>query len=220
MKAGFRKAVHQLLEDYGDVDVNFKMFQSSQTPLEHAAAQEDVDLVKLILDKGADATSPAHAVPRARGGPALVRAVNSGNQELVKALVRHADRVHRTRALGRAVDLQDRALVDILLANGAQCEFENSDLPRPRPAHILGVTNVVDMHEFLPPLVHAVILGDADLVRVLLSHGADANVGYHDLKMQGLPGGCSVAELISNICCGRAVQLAMELGQGRGGASA
>lgn len=52
------------------------------------------------------------------------------------------------------------------------------------------------------------ILRNSDLARLLLAHGADANVGYHDL-------GVSAAQELwtqMHVKCGRAIQLAMDLG--------
>ncbi|EHK49813.1 hypothetical protein TRIATDRAFT_51468, partial [Trichoderma atroviride IMI 206040] len=122
-------------------------------------------------------------------------------------LQRCPGRVDLTRALGRAVDQQDRAVVELLLANGARCDFEEEDRPLPfNPGADGGCCfGVISLEEeFIPPLVRAVKMGDVSLVRLLLRNGANANVGYHDLYA-----GLMFKHI--KFGCGRVIQLAMEL---------
>ncbi|KAK8099594.1 kinase-like protein [Apiospora kogelbergensis] len=71
--------------------------------------------------------------------------------------------------------------------------------------------------DFTPPLVRAVRFGNAGLVRVLLAHGADPNVGYHGPYITIPNGWYDTGEKpeghppYPKIVCGRPVQLAMEL---------
>jgi serum/glucocorticoid-regulated kinase 2 len=64
--------------------------------------------------------------------------------------------------------------------------------------------------EFIPPLVRAVHMGNTALVQLLIAHGADVNVGYHDLRpispkrRRGKP---NVADIFWP--CGRPAQLAL-----------
>jgi serum/glucocorticoid-regulated kinase 2 len=51
-----------------------------------------------------------------------------------------------------------------------------------------------------------VIRGDADMMNLLLAHGADPNVGYHDPSFDLLD------SRPLHVKCGRVIQLAMELG--------
>lgn len=60
----------------------------------------------------------------------------------------------------------------------------------------------------MPPLVRAVREGSAPLVRLLLAHGADANVGFHDLPVELV----ALYIPLFRISCGRVAQLAMSLG--------
>ncbi|KAK7414095.1 hypothetical protein QQX98_007038 [Neonectria punicea] len=186
------------------------------TPLDWAVQHAKADLVNLFLDMGADPNSTAHAIQ----GPALVNAVRRRNLQLVDMLVGRTDRVSSTRSLALAVDQADTTIVNTLLANGVRCEFEESDRPRPpNPNHYdsctFGCTPELEAEHFIPPLVRAAQLGNADLVRLLLTHGADANVSYHGLtsgrQEPGDPAQITPAPT-PQFSCGRVAQLAMELG--------
>jgi serum/glucocorticoid-regulated kinase 2 len=125
LKAGHKHAILQLL-DHG-MDLNIQIFdRSGQTPLEWATEHENLDLVKLFLDKGANAN---FTIGRSR--PTLLKAVEKGNPGLVEVLVHKTDRMPSTRALSLAVNQQDSTIVNILLENGVSCDFEESDRPRP-----------------------------------------------------------------------------------------
>ncbi|KAH6997390.1 hypothetical protein EDB80DRAFT_883535 [Ilyonectria destructans] len=139
------------------------------TSLDWAVEHSKADLVNLFLDMGADPNSTAHAIQ----GPALVNAVRRRNLQFVDILVRRTNRVSSTRSLGLAVDQADTTIVDTLLANGVPCDFEESDRPRPQnPNHYdsctFGSTPELEAEHFIPPLVRAAQLGNADLVRLLL----------------------------------------------------
>lgn len=110
--------------------------------------------------------------------------------------------------------------------SGVRCEFEEADLPTPRDpinrdkCDFPGpIGPVLEAHDFLAPLVRAVRLGDTGLVRLLLEHAADANIGYHCGSGHSLPlphrrhsWKNGTVPTVVNFACGRAVQLAMELG--------
>ena len=166
-------------------------------PLGWATQHENLSLVKLFLAKGVDLN-----IPTGQYGPPLLLAVETGNLDLVEALVHKSDRVLSTKALGQAVSQQDSTIINFLLANGVRCDFEESDRPPPVPWAGCCFPSYLEPGEFIPPLVRAVNLGNATLVQLLLAHGANVNVGYHDL--QG-------TQARSRLSCGRAVQLAIEL---------
>jgi serum/glucocorticoid-regulated kinase 2 len=181
MNAGHEKVVLQLL-NHGIIDLNFE-FHESEThhrlcPLGWATQHENLSLVKLFLAKGADLN-----IPTGQYGPPLLLAVETGNLDLVEALVHKSDQVLSTKALGQAVSQQDSTIVNFLLANGVRCDFEESDrlTPVPRWAGCCFPSDL-EPGESIPPLVRAVNLGNASLVQLLLAHGANVNVGYHDLQ--------------------------------------
>ncbi|KAH7124970.1 hypothetical protein B0J13DRAFT_565963 [Dactylonectria estremocensis] len=184
------------------------------TSLDWAVEHDKADLVNLFLDMGADPNSTADAIR----GPALVNAVRKRNLQLVDMLVRRTNRVSSTRSLGIAVDHADTTIVDTLLANGVRCDFEESDRPPPKDInHYDGYTfrdtPELKAEHFIPPLVRAAQLGNADLVRLLLAHGANANVSYHGLTGgRQEPGDPAPTTPAPQFSCGRVAQLAMELG--------
>ncbi|KAK3941417.1 protein kinase [Diplogelasinospora grovesii] len=136
-------------------------------------------------------------------------AVEHGDLDLVKTFLPKTtnDRVTATRCLGLAVDLQNIALVNALLENGARCDFEDSDRPPPRNRRDNGCVfnDESEPKEYMPPLVRAVVHGNLELVELLLKHGADVNVGYHSLEWD-------IGSETVGFSCGRVVQLAAELG--------
>jgi serum/glucocorticoid-regulated kinase 2 len=122
LEAEYKHVVPRLLE-YG-MDLNIKLFGDSQTPLEWATEHENLGLVKLFLDKGADANFTCVGFT---GRPVLITAVEKANQGLVKVLVQRTDRVLSTRALCLAVIQQDITIVNIMLAYGVSCDFAEGD---------------------------------------------------------------------------------------------
>lgn len=183
------------------------------TPLEWAVEHDHVDLVNLFLDNGADANLTSDELQ----GPALVKAVRRSNPTLVRILAQRTNRVSATRALCRAVELQDKPIVNALLENTFCCDFEESDLPPfpyPQPGNdgcTFGGLPQLSAHDFTPALVRATRLGDAGLVQLLLAHGADPNVGYHFLcGLDPELGGDQETVVSADFACGRVVQLAME----------
>ncbi|KAF3484058.1 protein kinase [Arthroderma uncinatum] len=206
---GHNRAIPQLLE-YG-MDLNINIFVTSATggksPLGWATEHENLSLVTLFLDMGADATFSA-----------LNTAVKRRNEKLIKVLMKKTDRTTSTKALGLAVDQQDITIAKLLLENGAKCDFNDEDRPPPEHhfagsgfAHNCPFYDISSLpEEFIPPLVRAVKQGCVDLTRLLLAHGADVNTGYHDLSwdLDESPERDTIS-----FSCGRVIQLAMELGE-------
>ncbi|KAI1738394.1 hypothetical protein F4680DRAFT_450147 [Xylaria scruposa] len=67
-------------------------------------------------------------------------------------------------------------------------------------------------HHFVNPLAIAARVGDADLLRLLLKHGANANADYHVLGGWSNEHDDRVDIMPVRFGCGRPVQVAMELG--------
>lgn len=78
------------------------------------------------------------------------------------------------------MDRKNIPIAKILLADGVGCDCEESD--RPHPQHSLDngyyFGDLSKPEEFMPPLIRAVKQGEIELTRLLLAHGANANVGY------------------------------------------
>ncbi|KAL7924303.1 protein kinase [Trichoderma austrokoningii] len=206
LKEGHDHIVSQIVSCYG-IDLNVRLFgYNFASPLGWAVDHGKLHLVRLMLDNGADLSFPDSEL---QGGPVLARAVAAKDRKLIEFfLQRSPGRVDLTRALGLAIDQRDRALAQLLLANGARSDFEEGDRPlpiRPNSGCYFG-PDVSLPEEFVPPLARAVKLGDVSLVRLLLSNGANPNVGYHDLHE-------GPWEKHVKFTCGRVIQLAMELGR-------
>ncbi|KAI1350302.1 kinase-like protein [Xylaria sp. FL0043] len=181
------------------------------TPLEWAVEHGNTDLVNLFLAKGADASYTVEV----QYGPALVKAVSKGDQRLVEILAKHTNRVSSTRALSKAVALQDEAMVKTLISAGVRCDFERADVMRVRASmgcDFSAGPTPLGMSDYVNPLAIAARAGDAALVRLLLAHGADANADYHDLRPWVIEHEDGVETVYIGFVCGRPVQIAMELG--------
>lgn len=204
LKNGYTHLIPKLLRRYGEIDLHgsLRNIQGNPSPLEYAAGQRYVKVVELFIKEGA----------RDHTGTSLFKAVKNGDQELVRLLATATGRVERTRALGRAVFQQDASVANVLLACDARCDFEEADRPPPEEPGWCGtMRDPVWMWDFIPPLVRAVQRGDVDLVRLLLDHGADANVRYHNLYGVAYLEGKRHGDI--DVFCGRPVQLAMQLGR-------
>jgi serum/glucocorticoid-regulated kinase 2 len=189
------------------------------TALEWAVEFERLDLVNLFLDRGTNVNS-THSV---RDGPALLKAVRKRNNMLVEILVQKTtDRVSRTRALALAIEQEDAEIATILLTHGVCCDFQESDRPLLEDPLAYQSHNSLDpkllrAEDMTPPLIRAARLGNVALIKLLLAHGADANISYHELGGRGRPlpvYGFERTDVLipASFSCGRAVQIAMEMG--------
>ncbi|KAM0248021.1 hypothetical protein ACHAQJ_009626 [Trichoderma viride] len=211
LQSGYDNAISQLLK-YG-VDLNIRvMGRDRETPLLWAVQQENLDLVRLFLESGADANFATYDL---EDKYALVAAVRTGNQKIAEILLPKSNRVISTIALSLAIDKNYGAMAKFLLESGVQCEFEEADRERPYAPPPFTDTHSCDFpvgepEEFIHPLFRAVVYGNEDLVRLLLSYGADANIGYHGLVWFKLK--IDREERI-RFECGRVIHVAMELRQ-------
>ncbi|KAL9941908.1 hypothetical protein ACHAQF_006023 [Verticillium nonalfalfae] len=193
------------------------------TALEWAVELGRADLVLLLLDRGAD---PNRTFDE-RYGPALTRAARERRTQLVDILAPKTSRILALRTLCLAVEQRDIPTVTCLLSRGVPCDFDTTDrpLPPPRTSHYdLYLCGYEDSPwgpswDFvLPPVVRAARHGDAAMVRLLLSHGADPNTAYHSMTWLAPEWHASWQKAAEHrglwnfgFVCGRVVQLAMQL---------
>lgn len=212
LRTGHKHVVQQLL-DYG-VSLNFLFAERLSVPykprpLEWATENGNLGQVQLLLDKGANANCFIHG-----NTTVLLRAVLKGNPELVEILVRKTDRIPSTIALRWAVQQQDSIIVNTLLVSGVSCDFEEDDEGKLHSHPVSPPDDLGDFvhtfplegtfepqpSDFVPPLIVAIGLGNTSLVRLLIAHGANVNVGYAGLYRSG-----------AHSFWGTALQLATEL---------
>lgn len=181
-----------------------------------ATYQENLNLVNMFLAHGAD---PSFTIVSTECKAAIAIVVEKKNRQMVEILVHKTTPALCIRALGLAVDQEDVELAALLMANGVGCDFEEmSDIPpyHPGPKQQQQQQGCLADNissypvELTPPLVRAVKAGNAELARLLLAHGADANTGFHEMP-RGLPG-CGAESRLLGMRCGRVVQLAIDLG--------
>src|SRR5262249_9560486 len=97
-------------------------YVGSGAPLKNAAARSHVEIVKLLLDRGANPTPPEEGIaPR---GHALYAAAANGHYEIAALLLEHGaypnpEVESSADALSRAISNSDQRMVDLLCSHGA-----------------------------------------------------------------------------------------------------
>ncbi|KAL5332235.1 hypothetical protein BJX70DRAFT_384754 [Aspergillus crustosus] len=219
LETGYSRHVFtQLLSYSSNLNVGIPslphLFGESGTPLSWAIDDNRLDLVQLFLSHGADAD---YTLPLQKDPP-LVRVVKRKRlHQMVEPLLRRTtNRVTLTRALAQAVEQQDVTLVTKLLTHGVRCNFEDSDCPLPQHPfywdYDSGLSRTVEAEDFAPPLARAARVGNVTLIKLLLEHGADVIAAYHDLGGWKRVTGNRDCKVAAGFACGRAVQIAMEMG--------
>jgi RNA polymerase sigma factor (sigma-70 family) len=113
-----RSAVDAWLSEDAQL-ANFQDTHGSR-PLTAAAMRDDLDMMRSLLDHGADPSLPDQGAP---GGLALWQAARSGNLEMAKLLLEHgADPEANAESGGKAIDHARKhpEIYDLLVAHGAQ----------------------------------------------------------------------------------------------------
>ncbi|KAI1288838.1 hypothetical protein F5Y03DRAFT_404445 [Xylaria venustula] len=181
-------------------DIHWALFWEEISPLEWAVEKGNIELARVLVDRGALVNPPAQADWDRNGEhhDALMRAVRNGDEAIAVLLVGLTPKRDAIRALTRAIELQNVNIVGALLSHGVSAVLRSSGLQ---------LYNT-------QPLVRAARLGGVDIVRLLLENGADPNVGYHRLRGWGDDGKATGNNAIPSVDfkCGTALLIAMENG--------
>ena len=143
------------------LDVNMKGGTWDETALNVAAAQGHLDMVKILLDSGAD----VNAVNK-NGESALIGATWGCHRKIAMLLISHGANLnfrnpgHGSTALTSAVECDDLNLVNFLIDNGADVTVSKKS----------GIT----------PLMTAVWQNNAKIAESLIEAGADIEAAWSD----------------------------------------
>ncbi|QDT54235.1 Ankyrin repeats (3 copies) [Caulifigura coniformis] len=102
-------------------------YVGSGAPLTNAAAKGHLDIVRLLLERGADPNLPEEGI--APDGHALYSAAANGHHEIARLLLEHGANPNQAvessaDALARAVSNGDQAMIDLLCSYGAATSAE------------------------------------------------------------------------------------------------
>jgi cytohesin len=159
------------------------------TPLMHVL--ENVNLVRILVNQGAN----KEVVTYEEKLTPLLGAIQKGYHKTVEFLLDSGSNINAKAKDGNgavtiAAETKDTKMVGILLDRGANIEMTNKYEKTPLLAMIENGKHYLDMIKFLlsrganveardednnTPLINAALKSDANIMRVLLDHGADIN---------------------------------------------
>ena len=174
-------------------DVNFSD-NVGWTPLYRAAIKGHVEVVKMLLDAGADIEKTTSGITP------LCWAADNGKTEVVKLLLERGANVNaigkkNAPALYHAADIGYKDLVNVLLENGADVNVQTDDEYRWTPLH------VAVSSRFSPYGVKNQEENRAEIVRFILESGADVGIpeesnGFTPLHLACNVGRSNLAEML------------------------
>lgn len=134
--------------------------ESGETPLHFAAGGDKVEIVKMLLDHGADGNAKTNG-----GGTPLCRTTPKANLEIARLLMDHGADVNAPceaseTVLNTMIDLGNNEFVELLLQHGADVNEK-------------GMNGMTALHS-------AATSGNVAISNMLLDHGADVNAKAAD----------------------------------------
>jgi serum/glucocorticoid-regulated kinase 2 len=191
-----------------DENMLLSTVEQLRTALEVALQSDQQDRVAHLLELEIDLDTPIFQHTSQRS-TMLTWVISHGSLGMLililsKAEVKSRHRVSATRALSLATKMRNIPAANILLEHGTRCDFEDGDIPIPADVDDPDGDTFDDLlvlGQFTPALVYAALNHDVAMARILLTHGANPNLGYHGIH-------CGMCSAFS---CGRIVELAMDL---------
>jgi ankyrin repeat protein/beta-lactamase regulating signal transducer with metallopeptidase domain len=199
------KALVELLVSKGaDVNAENSIAFTRYTPLHHAAMR-DADIAEFLIDHGAEVDAASGSF----GRTPLHQAVITGKPRIVELLIDKgadpnlSDRMPGITPLAWAVRQSHPEIVGLLITKGADINAENS-LGRTAfdTAEEKGDTRIVDIlrkhgaQKGSPTLLGAVVSGDIDQVKLLVSQETDLNAKKAALQRACYAGNKDIVKLL------------------------
>lgn len=159
------------------ISLNFQFLDcratSAYTPLLWAIEEGDIQLLNLLLE--GDNADPNYCTGDEDQIP-LLKAALKNHERMARILVSRTSRLHRTRALALSMDHGDGQIAQVLLENGTLPDFKDGD-------HTASIEefdcNLGRVHDpLIPPIIRAVCRGHTNLVKLLVTYGANVDVEY------------------------------------------
>lgn len=164
VRAGDVARVMELVDQNPDLVNERRSDEFHESPLSIAITQNDEEMVKLLLNAGADVNYVLYG-----GKTPLSRAARSGHIGIAKLLIENGAEINPTvpswgTPLISAAESRSPALVQLLLERGADANA----------VHRVG-RGMYSSHMFETPLKAAAELGRVESIKLLLDYGAEVN---------------------------------------------